>query len=1115
MSEYPPGKKKDEKEDKEPASSAPKTLMGAALEKALEENGHWKPEKSTKSHKGHRKKKRGHRGAETSGAHENASGFDPDKAVLAARAEYANLEALIKSHRTTPEDFATIQRRAIRVRNEVERLSEQFWDEKEEEKKKDLAHLILERQIELSTEIRAEVNAEIEKIASKESPLETTRKLDKAITYALQRSLATTSEEILNQAPSIQARLAVAGASGNLAAIEKAITEARAFLKKNFPGVEEQYDQVHAQEIKEAREASLSKSIKETAAANTQGGQEEQPKGIDLGESRREIEAKAAAENKPEDNLVIGKSLEQLRTTEEGMLKAGQAGETEVAKNERRREELLQFFGITADEKSKLLNPEYEPKAIEFINKLPLEDQILYSKQYKLLVDEAKRDKNVAEAIASTKVETKTPESGSVSRAALGKAEEDIRESDETLRKMDAFGAMRNTETSGEKTDDELMREFKDAYAEQGVTAVERPTPRESRSILGKLIDGYKKTLEGAKGMAEGASERFVKSKNYLNERAKAIDANMEMSGLEKTARYIGEKYDKLSFIHKLGVGVALGIGTAIGSAVSLPLALFGLSGLVIQRAAGAASMFLKIEKDLQEKKVAESFQFIGLKERAAIDAALYTAVMGTAINEIVEAVPKFFRGEWLARVLDHQPAVGTKEMAAIAQAKMEMPTAASPTLEVSSVPTNEMSSAMPETSVAAPEASATYGYEYGDAAAPPEVAPIAGQTDPGYITSEAVAPAAETEGLSIEVKATAGKGYEYMMKRVWEQLQDLKEQGLDPSKYDKGTDIRQLLDANPKDIDALVHNLASDKAHGFFNPDGTSIRIDMDARMTIGSDGQLHLIDPVHGDMTRAVEGMRTTPVYPAQVLTAQPTIEVPAQGLGEEAPLPYPGVPIEQPPVPVEGRIPTPVTPPAAEAAAWQGSDGQVWRDSSGNPIQSESFVGQPTPAPEVSAPLEAVTPTAEAPATSLPTEGVPAQEAIPAVTSEQATASAQPEVSGVGTPEAQTFFTKIDNIQINPEAPAIYEAQTPSGETYLAAYGGSDDARFKFIQEYLARPENQGKSIRFAHEVPSIFGSQVRVDEIGASANEGQTSWLLNFFNKPISPPSPEMFLKKLSK
>lgn len=188
------------------------------------------------------------------------------------------------------------------------------------------------------------------------------------------------------------------------------------------------------------------------------------------------------------------------------------------------------------------------------------------------------------------------------------------------------------------------------------VSASGERTPGETRGVLKNLV-------ERLTNMTGAISERFTASKNSLNERAKEIDGEAaKMGGIEKAFRSLGKKYDELSLIHKLGFGVTLGVGTAVGAAFSLPLALAGVAGLVAQRVVGAASMFLRIEKDLQTKKVGEkSNQFISRKERAMLDAALYTAVMGVAINQALELAREYNvverTREWLGGMLGHHAA--------------------------------------------------------------------------------------------------------------------------------------------------------------------------------------------------------------------------------------------------------------------------------------------------------------------------------------------------------------------------------------------------------------------------------------------------------------------------
>ena len=147
--------------------------------------------------------------------------------------------------------------------------------------------------------------------------------------------------------------------------------------------------------------------------------------------------------------------------------------------------------------------------------------------------------------------------------------------------------------------------------------------------------------------------------------------------------------------------------------------------------------------------------------------------------------------------------------------------------------------------------------------------------------------------------------------------------------------------------------------------------------------------------------------------------------------------------------------------------------------------------------------------------PDYAVPGAESAPAPAEAPASSGETADISSTSSPEIQSLFTSMDHVRINPDVPAIYEARLPNGETYLAAFGGQDEQRFKFIQEYLARPENQGKIIRYSHLMPTINGGVLRVQEIGAEKPEGGIlSWILDSFKQQPEPPSPATFLRKVS-
>jgi hypothetical protein len=156
-----------------------------------------------------------------------------------------------------------------------------------------------------------------------------------------------------------------------------------------------------------------------------------------------------------------------------------------------------------------------------------------------------------------------------------------------------------------------------------------------------------------------------------------------------------------------------------------------------------------------------------------------------------------------------------------------------------------------------------------GEAAATPGTHPLGGS--PAEVGHVAVAP----EARMLSVEASRGHGYEWMMKRLWEQMQ---EKNIPiPASADPDSDMYKLLNADAKTIDSVVHNIASDQTHGFFNADGTSVRIDMGSHMTIGADGQIHLNGAVH-----AAENMPVTPPYHPEV-PATAEAPAPAEAVGE----------------------------------------------------------------------------------------------------------------------------------------------------------------------------------------------------------------------------------------
>jgi hypothetical protein len=133
--------------------------------------------------------------------------------------------------------------------------------------------------------------------------------------------------------------------------------------------------------------------------------------------------------------------------------------------------------------------------------------------------------------------------------------------------------------------------------------------------------------------------------------------------------------------------------------------------------------------------------------------------------------------------------------------------------------------------------------------------------------------------------------------------------------------------------------------------------------------------------------------------------------------------------------------------------------------------------------------------------PTHGQP--EAAPAPHSE----------AGLASPE-QALFT-ADHTLINALEAHIYVIKDASGHDHLAAFGGTDESRFALMQRLLQDPQAQTymqywKSIMWAHNVPSITGPHLRVDELGVDRIvNGHTTWNFGFFKQQPLAPTPENY------
>lgn len=239
-------------------------------------------------------------------------------------------------------------------------------------------------------------------------------------------------------------------------------------------------------------------------------------------------------------------------------------------------------------------------------------------------------------------------------------------------------------------------------------------TPKEWRENLRGLITSAKEKL--------GMSERGERLTSYLKDRSAKLDANAsELGVVEKSFRALGERYNKLGWKSKLGVGLALGVGSAAFSGVSLPIAFACTSGLTLQRVAGMASVFLKYEK--KGKALGKEGGLLAQKEKAFLKAMLYSAGMSLAIGEAVFLASESSYGEAVHEWLKQNWPSGGSEV------QTDIPASPEESLSTeTSAPTSEMSPANPA------EAPSTE----------PELEMQQPETVPSAETSSSAAPASE-----------------------------------------------------------------------------------------------------------------------------------------------------------------------------------------------------------------------------------------------------------------------------------------------------------------------------------------------------------------------------------
>lgn len=303
-----------------------------------------------------------------------------------------------------------------------------------------------------------------------------------------------------------------------------------------------------------------------------------------------------------------------------------------------------------------------------------------------------------------------------------------------------------------------------------------------------------------------------------------------------------------------------------------------------------------------------------------------------------------------------------------------------------------------------------------------------------------------------ISVEATPGKGYEFMAKRLWEQLQT---QNLDANKFAEGSDMRRLLEATPQDIDKVVHDIA--KEHGLFKTEGnlagSSVQINLGDKLTFNADGSLEVSNGQ--TYVNAPEGARVTLPYAPESPVAVPIDHTTSI---RETVVQYPGTAVSdvtpaadvdsQPPV---ARVGAPVAGPTTEASLPAGA-GEAAPAGTAEQAPPPAHGGSEVPPlPEGNLLQDSQG------AAVLDSQGQPV------VTSAAETSPMSIEAPPTLSIEHTTSFTNINQLQIDPTVPHIF--QDANGSVYT--YGNNFASRFTAAQEFVRA--NHGATVWVQAEKP----------------------------------------------
>ncbi len=471
----------------------------------------------------------------------------------------------------------------------------------------------------------------------------------------------------------------------------------------------------------------------------------------------------------------------------------------------------------------------------------------------------------------------------------------------------------KNNEPTVIPEDDQLLNLFKEKYEAIG----EAPIIPDSEDAPTEFLNNdhtsleWREKLRGLIMVAEKSpigSERGESLKTYLAERSKELGEKAKEYG-PKTVALIGslsEKYNKLNWKTKIAVTGGLIASVSLTSA-AFPIISAILGGALYgQRVIGGIGFAMNRRKALDAKIAANADHWLaGKSERvkntyATALAAVYMGSTAFAVHEGVEALNELGVNKWLGNMLGH---------------KLE---------EVPAATTAPIAEAVAPTP--APEVPASVAPEI-----PQPAAAAAADV-------EAVASALAPEIHGIEVTATPGKGYEYMMKRLWEQLQ---EKGISTEQVERfrGSDLGKLLEADEKSVNDVIHNIA--KEQGFYKPEGTSVQINLGDKLSFNEEGSIVLGNKDEW-IVKAPANAPLTPAYPPETIVRP---EIPVPPLAQEniaTSEPIKTVDLTEKQAVDETELPTP--PSENDSSIVRDGQGQAVLDGSGEPIRTGTFETSP---------------------------------------------------------------------------------------------------------------------------------------------------------------------------